>query len=366
MDGLEPQGGPQGQAGAKPDNEASLDDAISAAMAEWPQDGGADDDPGQAYEAQEAPEDDPIDQQPGTQAQEPAQAPEALHHWPADKKDAFSKLPPKARNFVLEAYKDFDRNYTRKFEELASDRKIAEAIRGQFSDAERYELQQRGMTEAQVIQGYRQLDALYRQNPLQYVQLVMQQAGIKPEQLQSQPGKPNGQATAQPNGEADGEDDWEDPDIKALKSQLQHLEQQLGTTRQEWNSWTTQQRQAHSANAIQYFASSKDEGGNPKYPHFSEAQEKMAWVMQNHNDIAQMPPSVEKLEAAYERVIQLDPHYRQLQEQRMREEMEKKFSADRTRSASTPRPKPGASAQVAPTSDNLDDIISQAMRTASR
>lgn len=363
MDGLNAESGPErDDAGKK--SASSLDDALSAALAEWPDESNRDDrksDASGSWDDSQEPDAENKKAEPAGQAaadaqhKEPAQAgiPEAPQHWSQADRSVFDRLKdPEARKLLLERDRAWQKGFTHKTQEMAEERRLAESIRNQITDAERSELQQRGMTEADLFKSYRQLDALYRQNPLQYVQLVMQQAGLTPEHFQSQPGDPQYQ------------EEWEDPEIKSLKSEIFELKQQLGVTRQEWSQYGQSQRQAHSENAIRQFMSATGEGGQPRYPHFDEAQEQMAWVMQNHMDVAQLPPSVEKLERAYERVMQIDPNFRQLQEQRIREEAERKAHAERVRNASTAKPKPGSAVQSSQRPSSLDDIIRQSMQSA--
>ena len=95
------------------------------------------------------------------------------------------------------------------------------------------------------------------------------------------------------------EDEYADPQVKALQQQVAQLQGFLNQQQQT----QMQSVQQDTQSMIDKFASAKDADGNLKYPHFEEVRDRMGVLIQGNQ--------AQDLESAYEMAIYADPKLRQ-------------------------------------------------------
>ena len=95
------------------------------------------------------------------------------------------------------------------------------------------------------------------------------------------------------------EDEYADPQVKALQQQVAQLQGFLNQQQQT----QMQSVQQNAQSMIDQFAGEKDANGNPKHPHFSEVRDRMGVLIQGN----QAPD----LATAYDMAVYADPKLRQ-------------------------------------------------------
>lgn len=189
-----------------------------------------------------------------TQAEIPvAETQEAPAHWPAEKREAFAKMPSEAQRFVLERHKEMEADYTRKTTDLAEQRKPLDEFQKLF-DPYRQQLELSGMSPAQATQRLLAAQRILESNPLEGIKWLAQSYKVD-------------LGTLVPK-----DDEFKDPAVKALEDQVSGLRNQL--------SQRDAQVQRENAAAIQKtladFSEAKTAEGTPKHPHFKALENLMA------------------------------------------------------------------------------------------
>lgn len=263
-------------------------------------------------------------------AQPTVQPPE---DWPEDWRQKFETLESDdARQLLVDQYKSFQADYTRKTQDIAEVKKALEPI----SD----ELSMRGMSEGQYVRQLTAMDRYLTQNPVDGLQKIMQHYGVSPDQIAG-------------SGE---EEDFSDPEVSQLKQQVNELKQQLQQRDQEQQQASQQQIQQQ----VQEFANEKDEEGNLKRPYFEQLKPAMGGLLQSGHATS--------LEDAYEQAKWADPKVREelLKEQQrqasQQTEKQRKQKAQKAKKARTPSssaPTGGEQEQPKDLRSELDEQLSQ-------
>ena len=209
----------------------------------------------------------------------------APNDWPKEDKDAFSSLPDNTKQQVLRFYKNFQADYTKKTQELATQRKELESIAKadtRFKDIPAV---------TSYIQDALAFEQALKTNPVGTILRLAEIQGIKLRPEVS---------------EAILEDAGVNPAdqiLAPLKAKIAGLESQLA-----------QQTQQPIEDEISQFAAAADEEGNLKYPLFDKLAPIMGYIMKRdgHSDLAK----------AYDEALLTIP-----------EEREKKLAADRAKLA---------------------------------
>ncbi len=186
---------------------------------------------------------------PETVVETPAPvAQEAPQHWPSEKREMFSKLPPEAQTFILERHKEMESDYTRKTTELAEQRKPVEEFSKLF-EPYKQQLELAGRTPAQVTQQLLAAQRMLETNPVEGLKWLAQSYKVD-------------LSTLIPKQE----DEYTDPTVLALKQELNQLKSQLQQREQAVQS----QNAAEVQRVITEFQSAKHADGTPKYPAFEQ------------------------------------------------------------------------------------------------
>ena len=214
--------------------------------------------------------------------EKPLEAITPPQHWPKDFKEDFEKLPVEAQHLLYDRHKELEGDYTKKTQGVAKYRKRQEAL-DEIMKPYLADFQRAGMDEIGAV---RQLFAAHdylRKDPKQAIQWLAKNYGVDMSEV--------GMDTA--------EDEYADPQVKALQQQVAQLQGFLNQQQQT----QMQSVQQDTQSMIDKFASAKDANGNPKYPHFEEVRDRMGVLIQGNQ--------AQDLESAYEMAIYADPKLRQ-------------------------------------------------------
>ena len=214
--------------------------------------------------------------------EKPLEAITPPQHWPKDFKEDFEKLPVEAQHLLYDRHKELEGDYTKKTQGVAKYRKRQEAL-DEIIKPHLADFQRLGMDEIGAV---RQLFAAHdylRKDPKQAIQWLAKNYGVDMSEV--------GMDTA--------EDEYADPQVKALQQQVAQLQGFLNQQQQT----QMQSVQQDTQSMIDKFASAKDANGNLKYPHFEEVRDRMGVLIQGNQ--------AQDLESAYEMAIYADPKLRQ-------------------------------------------------------
>lgn len=239
----------------------------------------AEDEPEEAEE-DEAEEDEAVE--------EDTAEPEALaapNHWPKEFAAKFEALEPAAQHMFMERYKDLEGDYTRKTQDVAKFKKRNEAFDEMFAPF-KGDFERAGMDEVAAVRQLLAAHDYLRKDPQNAIAWLANQYGVDFGAVGNDPA---------------AEDEYADPEIKALKQQVAQL------TGFIQNQQTQQQSQveASTQSLIDQFASETDANGNLKHPHFERVRGVMGTLISAQN--------AKDLNTAYEMAVYADPELRQEQ-----------------------------------------------------
>jgi hypothetical protein len=363
-------------AGNTGDKSDSLNDAISAAIK-------ASDNAEVEAKVSEAPAKDPqaaLEETAGDKragedasaAKEPAEAKgeeakapttfEAPKHWPEADKQAFSKLQPEAQEIIRRLAKDLEGGFTRRSQELGDKARYAEAVRGLFDDTTRHQIASSGINELQYIGWLNQCQQFATRDPPGYAKWVMQQLGVRPEDLgihapSQQPDPPKQDELSSL---------FQDPKVNELEARLAQIQGHLSERQQAEQRYWQEQEYARKANihgTIETFRTALDDHGQLRFPHFDQVRHVMAAKL-NDPEVARIADPIERMQAAYQDAVWARPDLRSsLLEQEASKRAADKIKAQevaRAKAVTAIRPASGVVANRA-TPKSLDDIIRDAM-----
>lgn len=226
--------------------------------------------------------------------QESVDALEPLEKWNDDIKTMFRSLPIDAQKFVLDRNHDVESYLTKESQAVAEVRKRYERLDDVFKPYETM-AKQNGVDltphVAQALQYY----FAYTKDPVGTLKALAKSANVDLSKT--------------------AYEDDADPDIKALKAEVQATKQQLA----ELRGRDTQSAQSQ----LEAFQNAKNADGTAKYPHFDNLR-------------AQMAPLVgagKSLEDAYNETLWTLPDYRQSQLEAQRKQALKDAEAERAEKA---------------------------------
>lgn len=205
-----------------------------------------------------------------------AEAPKADQRWSEEQKTAFEKLPLEGKELLLERHQEFERGYGEKFETLAKERKLADEVRKAVPPQLRQLMDQRGLTEAQVLNKLAQQQIFALQDPKGYARKFLADAGINPLDLvqidaEGRPvtPQPQQQSQAAPNIRAH-------PEYQQMAAELQQLREERAKLAE-----TDDQRFAADFDGL---LGETDGEGNSLYPFIRVLAGAMATIIENDPD----------------------------------------------------------------------------------
>jgi hypothetical protein len=309
-------------------------------------------------EAAEAPE----PQEAAPEAPEPVETAtegEALEpptHWSLEEQEAFRAVPEEHQTALLGA--------VGRAEELAkqADQVVGEFERiGQVIAPRREAWARSGMTEEQALTQVLALSDWATTEPINFARYFIKQRGIPASELFDL----SGMARAEP----EDPNAYVDPDIKALKDQLQGLQGTIAQQNQQLQRFTQnsaqQEEQARQAELdgvrrnIEAFASAADESGALSHPYFSQVEGAMTALLQSG--------TAQGLDDAYDMACRAHPEVHAKiaaaanakAKREQAAQARKKAEAAKKAGASISGSPGGGNAAAAPTDDVREDMKAQ-------
>lgn len=192
------------------------------------------------------------------------EAPVPYGHWSDEQKAGFGKLPLEAKELLLEQAQEIERGYGQKFQALAGERKMNDAIKAAVSPEMRTFMEQQGVDEPAAFK--RLLDAQYfsMKDPVGYIRRFIATARIDPRQIFPSAGGEN--ATDQTQGAQPvpmpQADILSHPVVSAMVTQVHALTQAMQSDREQ----RARDDDRRLNDEIGRTLGTADEGGNSRYP----------------------------------------------------------------------------------------------------
>jgi len=206
---------------------------------------------------------------------EPEEVFQPPEHWSSDEKEAFKSLTPEGQQLLLNKKRQFQQGYQERAQSISNIEKALEPYK--------QSLAYMGVDEATAIRTLFATQQRVMQDPANGILALAQQFGVM-DQLRQQ-------------FAPDTDDEFVDPEIKALRQQVQELKTGLGNFQQQ----TVQQQQQDLLSQIDSFKSQTDGKGQLAHPYFDQVRHNMAPLVQQGKS----------MEEAYNEAVWLVPEYRE-------------------------------------------------------
>ena len=203
-------------------------------------------------------------------------------HWPKDFKESFEKLPVEAQHLLFDRHKELEGDYTKKTQSVAKYRKRQEAF-DDIMKPHMDDFSRAGMDDVGAIRQLLSAHNYLKTDPKQAIQWLAKNYGVDISEV----------------GIDSTEEDYADPEVKALKQQVAQLQGFLQNQQQT----QMQSVQQNTQSMIDQFATEKTADGSPKHPHFDSVRDRMGVLIQGN----QAPD----LATAYDMAVYADPKLRQ-------------------------------------------------------
>lgn len=242
-----------------------------------------------------------------------ADAVEPPDHWSAEERERFNAISdPEARRMVLDVRRGIERRFSRKFEDLAEERRQLSEWDKVFEPVDN-DLKLAGVSRSQAVQRLLTAQQILTKTPEQGIRWLAQQYGVDLTQL-----------NPAPQEEAD-------PQYAGLHEKIGSIESQV----QGWLSQQQQQQAQAVQQQIEQFRSATDANGKLLHPHFDQVKQHMAALIQAQPEA--------DLDAVYDQAVYANPETRTAllseREKAARAEADKaaKEKAAKARKAATPK-----------------------------
>ena len=239
------------------------------------------------------------------------QAPEleaisAPKHWPKEEQEIFYAWDANVQHQVMDRYKAMEGDYTKKTQALAKYKKRNESldeIYGPFRD----DFQRAGMDEVAATRQLLAAHKYLREDPQQALKWLAQSYGVDLKAV---------------NDDTAIEDEYADPQMKAMQQQIAQLQGTITNQQQQAQNMQKQEVQA----MIDNFQTAKDADGNLKHPHFDVVQNQMSGLISSGvaKDIA----------SAYEMAVYANPETRaKVLDEKVKKETKQEVKAEAVQKA---------------------------------
>jgi len=231
----------------------------------------------QAEETEEAVQEEQVEEQ--APALEAISAPK---HWPKEEQEIFNTWDANVQHQVMDRYKAMEGDYTKKTQALAKYKKRNESldeIYGPFRD----DFQRAGMDEVAATRQLLAAHKYLREDPQQALKWLAQSYGVDLKAV---------------NDDTAIEDEYADPQMKAMQQQIAQLQGTITNQQQQAQNMQKQEVQA----MIDNFQTAKDADGNLKHPHFDVVQNQMSGLISSG--------VAKDIESAYEMAVYANPETR--------------------------------------------------------
>ena len=245
------------------------------------------------------------------QEQVEKQAPEleaisAPKHWPKEEQEIFNAWDANVQHQVMDRYKAMEGDYTKKTQALAKYKKRNESldeIYGPFRD----DFQRAGMDEVAATRQLLAAHKYLREDPQQALKWLAQSYGVDLKAV---------------NDDTAIEDEYADPQMKAMQQQIAQLQGTITNQQQQAQNMQKQEVQA----MIDNFQTAKDADGNLKHPHFDVVQNQMSGLISSG--------VAKDIESAYEMAVYANPETRaKVLDEKVKKETKQEVKAEAVQKA---------------------------------
>ena len=242
---------------------------------------------------------------------EEQQAPEleaisAPKHWPKEEQEIFNAWDANVQHQVMDRYKAMEGDYTKKTQALAKYKKRNESldeIYGPFRD----DFQRAGMDEVAATRQLLAAHKYLREDPQQALKWLAQSYGVDLKAV---------------NDDTAIEDEYADPQMKAMQQQIAQLQGTITNQQQQAQNMQKQDVQA----IIDNFQTAKDADGNLKHPHFDVVQNQMSGLISSG--------VAKDIESAYEMAVYANPETRaKVLDEKVKKETKQEVKAEAVQKA---------------------------------
>ena len=220
-----------------------------------------------------------------TELQEPEPDSDALPPgWGPETAEEWRTLSPTLQQQIVKRQKELQSSFTKTTQDFAEIKGFHDELRPIVQKYER-DVTLQGLSVPQAVGKLFELQKFSQENPAEYLKWAAKSLGVDLQGLH----------------EPDSMDEFLDPEVSTLKTQLSQTQQQLNGLLQAQQS----QQQNSLIQTVEQFSQSKDASGEPAYPYFEKVQAKMMALLPS----TQGSPT-ERLKEAYEQAVWLDPEIR--------------------------------------------------------
>ncbi len=230
----------------------------------------------------------------------------APKHWPKEEQEIFNAWDANVQHQVMDRYKAMEGDYTKKTQALAKYKKRNESldeIYGPFRD----DFQRAGMDEVAATRQLLAAHKYLREDPQQALKWLAQSYGVDLKAV---------------NDDTAIEDEYADPQMKAMQQQIAQLQGTITNQQQQAQNMQKQEVQA----MIDNFQTAKDADGNLKHPHFDVVQNQMSGLISSG--------VAKDIESAYEMAVYANPETRaKVLEEKVKKETKQEVKAEAVQKA---------------------------------
>ena len=292
----------------------------------------------EADEPDEANDDDEAEDEPAEAAE--LEALPAPNHWPKDFAAKFEALEPPAQHLFMQRYKDLEGDYTKKTQAIAKYKKRQDAF-DEIMAPFKSQFERAGMDDVGAVRQLLAAHDYLRKDPANAIAWLANQYGVDIGAIGNDPAL---------------EDEFADPQVKALQQQVAQLTGFIQNQQTQQQSY----EQASTQSFIDQFAAETDASGNPAHPHFETVRSVMGSLISSGN--------ATDLKSAYEAAVYANPELRQEELKRVAARQSqakvkteavqkaKKAQRSKVRGSATP------AAQALPANASIRDTINASIR----
>jgi hypothetical protein len=292
----------------------------------------------EADEPDEANDDDEAEDEPAEAAE--LEALPAPNHWPKDFAAKFEALEPPAQHLFMQRYKDLEGDYTKKTQAIAKYKKRQDAF-DEIMQPFKGDFERAGMDDVGAVRQLLAAHDYLRKDPANAIAWLANQYGVDTSAIGNDPAL---------------EDEFADPQVKALQQQVAQLTGFIQNQQTQQQSY----EQASTQSFIDQFAAETDASGNPAHPHFETVRSVMGSLISSGN--------ATDLKSAYEAAVYANPELRQEELKRVAARQSqakvkteavqkaKKAQRSKVRGSATP------AAQALPANASIRDTINASIR----
>ena len=230
----------------------------------------------------------------------------APKHWPKEEQEIFNAWDANVQHQVMDRYKAMEGDYTKKTQALAKYKKRNESldeIYGPFRD----DFQRAGMDEVAATRQLLAAHKYLREDPQQALKWLAQSYGVDLKAV---------------NDDTAIEDEYADPQMKAMQQQIAQLQGTITNQQQQAQNMQKQEVQA----MIDNFQTAKDADGNLKHPHFDVVQNQMSGLISSG--------VAKDIDSAYEMAVYANPETRaKVLDEKVKKETKQEVKAEAVQKA---------------------------------